>query len=155
MKDCLYLAKEFQAKNPDDNNNDGPRGHRPPGGNNNAFQDHDKVVATIFGGVASTESKRELKLTARRVLAVNAEDTAANPSYRPWSEVPITFSRADQWADIPYTGCFPLILDATIQKVLFRKVLVDSGSVLNLLFAGALKELGLRIGDLTPSDSSF
>ena len=57
--------------------------------------------------------------------------------------------------DIPYIGCFPLILDATVQKVLFRKVLVDGGSALNLLFAGALKELGLRLSDLTPSDSSF
>ena len=83
------------------------------------------------------------------------EDATANPIYRPWSEVPITFSRANQWVDIPYMGRFPLILDATIQKVLFRKVLVDGGSALNLLFAGALKELGLGIGDLTPSDSSF
>ena len=57
--------------------------------------------------------------------------------------------------DIPYTGRFPLILDATIKKVLFRKVLVDGGSALNLLFAGALKELGLGVEDLTPSDSSF
>ena len=37
--------------------------------------------------------------------------------------------------------------------MLFRKVLVDDGSALNLLFAGALKELGLRIEDLTPSNS--
>ena len=57
--------------------------------------------------------------------------------------------------DIPYTGRFPLVLDATIQKVLFKKVLVDGGSALNLLFAGALRELGLAISDLTPSDSSF
>ena len=57
----------------------------------------------------------------------------------------------DQGADIPYTGCFPLILDATIRKVLFRNI--DGGSALNLLFAGALKELGLGIGDLAPSDS--
>ena len=89
------------------------------------------------------------------MLTVTSEDTAANPSYHPWSEVPITFSRADQWADIPYTGCFPLVLDATIQKVLFRKVLIDGGSALNLLFARALRELGLMITDLTPSDSSF
>ena len=40
-------------------------------------------------------------------------------------------------------------------KVLFRKVLIDGGSALNLLFAGALKELGLGIEDLTPSNSSF
>ena len=83
------------------------------------------------------------------------EDTATNPSYCPWSEVPITFSRADHWVDIPYTWCFPLVLHAPVQKVLFRKVLIDGGSALNLLLAGALKELGLGITYLTPSDSSF
>ena len=113
------------------------------------------MVATIFGGLASNESRREWKLAARRVLAIASEETAVNPSYRLWSEVPITFSRADQWADIPYIGCFPLVLDATVQKVLFRKVLVDGGSALNLLFTGALKELGLELADLTPSNSSF
>ena len=113
------------------------------------------MVATIFGGLASTESRREQKLAARRVLSITTEDATANPSYRPWSEVPITFSRADQWADIPYTGHFPLVLDTTIQKVLFRKVLIDGGSALNLLFAGDLKELGLRIIDIAPSNSSF
>ena len=113
------------------------------------------MVATIFGGLAAVESRRDRKLTTHRVLAVNVEDATTNPSYRPWSEVPITFSRADQWVDIPYTGRFPLVLDATVQKVLFRKMLIDGGSALNLLFIGALKELGLGIGDLTPSDSSF
>ena len=113
------------------------------------------MVATIFGGLTAAESRRDWKLTARRVLTVNAEDAVTNPSYRPWSEVPITFSRADQWVDIPYTGRFPLILDATVRKVLFRKVLVDGRSALNLLFTGTLKELGLGIGDLAPSDSSF
>ena len=113
------------------------------------------MVATIFGGLTATESRRDRKLTTRQVLTINTEDAIANPSYCPWSEVPITFSRADQWADIPYIGRFPLVLDATIKKVLFRKVLVDGGSALNLLFAGALKELGLGIEDLTPSNSSF
>ena len=113
------------------------------------------MVATIFGGLTSNESKRERKLAARRVLAVASEETTANPSYHPWSEIPIIFSRDDQWADIPYTGHFPLVLDATIQKVLFRKALVDGGSALNLLFAGALSESGLAISDLTPLDSSF
>ena len=113
------------------------------------------VTTIIFGGLAAAESRRDRKLTTRWVLAVNAEDTIANPNYRPWSEVPITFSRANQWVDIPYIGRFPLVLDATVRKVLFRKVLIDSGSALNFLFARALKELGLGIGDLTPSNSSF
>ena len=83
MKDCLGLAKEFQAKKPDDDNNDRARGHRPPGDNNNAFQDHDKVVTTIFGGLAAIVSKRDRKLTARRVLTINSDDTIIDPSYRP------------------------------------------------------------------------
>ena len=57
--------------------------------------------------------------------------------------------------DNPYTRRFALVLDATIKKVLFRKVLIDGGSALNLLFTRALKELGLGVEDLTPSDSSF
>ena len=101
------------------------------------------MVATIFRGLTAAKSRRDRKLTACRVLAINIEDSITNPSYGPWSEVPITFSRADQWVDIPYTGHFLLILDATIKKVLFRKVLIDGGSALNLLFVGALKELGL------------
>ena len=72
------------------------------------------MVATIFGGLATAKSRRDRKLTARRVLAINTKDAIANPSYRPWSEVPITFSRANQWADIPFTGHFPLVLDATV-----------------------------------------
>ncbi|XP_066373951.1 uncharacterized protein [Miscanthus floridulus] len=96
-------AKEAEDKKLDNDTNDGARGRRPPGGNNNAFQDHDKVVATIFRGLTSTKSRRDWKLTALRVLAITTEDITANPSYRPWSEVPITFRRADQWVDIPYT----------------------------------------------------
>ena len=34
-------------------------------------------------------------------------------------------------------------------------MLIDSGSALNLLFVEALKELGLRLADLTPFNSSF
>jgi hypothetical protein len=57
--------------------------------------------------------------------------------------------------DIPYIGHFPLVLNATVEKVLFRKVLVDGGNALNLLFSGSLCELGLTAADLTPLDSSF
>ena len=65
MKDCIGLAREFQDKRHDDDASNGTGGRRLPGNNNNAFQDHDKVVATIFGGLASTKSRREWKLAAR------------------------------------------------------------------------------------------
>jgi hypothetical protein len=63
---------------------------------------------------------------------------------------PITFSRADQWSDIPYLGHFPLVLDPIIKDVRFQKVLIDGGSPLNILFARSLEELGLKKEDLTP-----
>ena len=50
------------------------------------------MVTTIFGGLAAAKSRRDQKLTIRRVLAINKEDAIANPSYHPWSKVPITFS---------------------------------------------------------------
>ena len=82
-------------------------------------------------------------------------DTVADPKYLDWSEHPITFSRADQWADIPYPGHFPLVLNPTIRNVRFKKVLIDGGSALNILFAGALTKLGLTKDNLVPVDSPF
>ena len=58
-------------------------------------------------------------------------------------------------ADIPYPGHFPLMLDPTIRNVWFKKVLIDGGSDLNILFAEALTELGLTKDDLIPIDSPF
>ncbi|XP_066385298.1 uncharacterized protein [Miscanthus floridulus] len=55
----------------------------------------------------------------------------------------------------PTQGASPLSSTQPSKRCLFRKVLIDGGSALNLLFVGALKELGLRLADLTPSNSSF
>ena len=55
----------------------------------------------------------------------------------------------------PIPKRFPLVLDPTILNVWFKKVLIDGGSTLNLLFAGALTELGLTKDDLIPIDSPF
>ena len=88
-------------------------------------------------------------------MSITKYDTVADPKYLDWLEYPITFSRADQWADIPYPRCLPLILDPIIHNVRFKKVLIDGGSALNILFAGALTELGLTKDDLIPINSPF
>ena len=88
-------------------------------------------------------------------MSITKYDTIAIPKYLDWSEHPITFSRADQWVDIPYPGHFPLMLDPTILNVRSKKVLIDGGSALNLLFARALTELGLTKDDLILVDSPF
>ena len=88
-------------------------------------------------------------------MSITKYDTVADPKYQEWSEHPITFSRANQWADIPYPGHFPLVLDPTIRNMWFKNVLIDCGSALNILFVGALTELGLTKDNLVPVDSPF
>ncbi|XP_066374886.1 uncharacterized protein [Miscanthus floridulus] len=88
-------------------------------------------------------------------MSVATYGPVSDLKYLNWSKHPITFSKANQWSDILYLGCFPLILDPIIKDVHFQKVLIDGASTLNILFAGSLEELGLKKEDLTPMDSSF
>ena len=88
-------------------------------------------------------------------MLITKYDMDDNPKYLDWSEHPIMFSRANQWADIPYPGRLPLMLDPVISNVRLKKVLIDGGSALNLLFAGALTKLGLTKDDLISIDSPF
>ena len=88
-------------------------------------------------------------------MSITKYDTVTDPKYLDWSKYPITFSRANQWTDIPYPGRFPLVLDPTIYNVRFKKVLINGGSALNILFARALTELGLMKDNLVPADSPF
>jgi hypothetical protein len=73
-----------------------------------------------------------------------------------WSEVPITFSRADQWTTFSEPGRFPLFLKPVVVGSRLNKVLIDGGSGLNVLFTKTLKKMKLDITDmLTKSTSPF
>jgi hypothetical protein len=53
------------------------------------------------------------------------------------------------------TRTFPLVLDLVIKNIWFEKVLIDSGSALNILFRNTLTELGLKPEVLEPYDAPF
>jgi hypothetical protein len=73
-----------------------------------------------------------------------------------WSEVPISFSRDDQWTSFSELGKFPLVLDPVVAEVRLTKVLIDGGSGLNLIFTSTLRKMGLDFMDmLVPSKSPF
>jgi hypothetical protein len=73
-----------------------------------------------------------------------------------WSEVPISFSRDDQWISFSEPGKFPLVLDPVVAQVRLTKVLIDGGSGLNLIFASTLRKMGLDFTNmLVPSKSPF
>jgi hypothetical protein len=73
-----------------------------------------------------------------------------------WSEVPISFSRDDQWTSFSEPGKFPLVLDPVVVEVKLTRVPIDGGSGLNLIFASTLRKIGLDLTDmLVPSKSPF
>jgi hypothetical protein len=106
-------------------------------------------VNVLFGGLPT---KRSQKATRREVFNIEP----AVPTPLRWSEVPITFSRADQWTSFSEPGCFPLVLKPVVAGSRLNKVLIDGGSGLNVLFTKTLKKMKLDITDmLTKSTSPF
>jgi hypothetical protein len=80
----------------------------------------------------------------------------AVPTPLRWSEVPITFSRADQWTSFSEPGRFQLVLKPVVAGSRLNKVLIDSGSGLNVLFTKTLKKMKVDITHmLTKSTSPF
>jgi hypothetical protein len=80
----------------------------------------------------------------------------AIPTRLRWSEVPITFSRADQWTSFSEPGRFPLVLKPVVAGSKLNKVLIDGGSGLNVLFTKTLKKMKLDITHmLTKSNTPF
>jgi hypothetical protein len=116
---------------------------------NNDFQEPDKTVNVLFGGLPN---RRAQKATRREVLSIEP----AVPTPLRWSEVPITFSRADQWTSFSEPGWFPLVLKPVVTGSRLNKVLIDGGSGLNVLFTKTLKKMKLDITHmLTESTSPF
>jgi hypothetical protein len=106
-------------------------------------------VNVLFGGLPTKWSQ---KATRREVFNIEP----AVPTPLRWSEVPITFSRANQWTSFSEPRRFPLILKPVVAGSRLNKVLIDGGSGLNVLFTKTLREMKLDITHmLTKSTSPF
>jgi hypothetical protein len=95
-------------------------------------------VNVLFGGLPT---RRSQKVTRREVLNIEL----AVPTPLRWSQVPITFSCADQWTSFSEPGLFPLVLKPVVASSRLNKVLIDGGSGLNVLFTKTLKKMKLDI----------
>jgi len=96
-----------------------------------AFQDADQTIACLHGGASTCSSRRVLKLLRREVCAVTPALEASQPLK--WSEVPITFSRADHPENTKGVGRLPIVVTPTIRNIEVGRVLIDGGSGLNIL----------------------
>jgi hypothetical protein len=116
---------------------------------NGDFQEPNKMMNVLFGGLPS---RRVQEATRREVMSIEL----AVPTPLRWSEVPITFSRVDQWTSFSKPGWFPLVLKPVVAGSKLNKVLIDGGSGLNVLFTKTLKKMKLDITHmLTKSTSPF
>jgi hypothetical protein len=154
--DCYHLRRTFS--NPGGGKKNKPANKEPEEddkgdkSHNAKFQNASKTINIIFRGDGDFGSWREQKLLLREIMSVEL----AVPRPLRWSEVPILFSRDDQWTSFSEPGKFPLILDPVVAEVKLIKVLIDGESGLNLIFASTLRKMGLDLTDmLVPSKSPF
>jgi hypothetical protein len=154
--DCYNLWRTFSNPSNDKKNkstdkepkedDQGDKSH------NAKFQDASKTINIIFGGEEEFSSRREQKLLLREIMSV--EPVVPRPLR--WLEVPISFSRDDQWTSFSEPSKFPLVLDPVVAEVKLTRVLIDGGSGLNLIFASTFRKMGLDLTDmLVPSKSPF
>jgi hypothetical protein len=144
-----YQLRRARKDSPDPRPPHDKKGKKKADEGNNDFQEPDKTVNVLFGGLPTKQSQ---KATRREVLNIEP----AVPTPLRWSEVPITFSRADQWTSFFEPGRFPLVLKPVVAGSRLNKVLIDGGSGLNVLFTKILKKMKLYITHmLTKSTSPF
>jgi hypothetical protein len=143
---CYQLRRALKST-PEPPHPHDKKGKKKNDGGNDNFQEPNKTVNVLFGGLPS---RREQKATCREVMSIEP----AVPTPLRWSEVPITFSRADQWTSFSEPGRFPLILKPVVVGSRLNKVLIDGGSGLNVLFTKTLKKMGLDITHMLTKGSS-
>jgi hypothetical protein len=145
---CYQLRRALKST-PEPPHPHNKKGKKKNNGDNNDFQEPDKTVNVLFGGLPS---RREQKATRREVMSIEP----AVPTPLRWSKIPITFSRADQWTSFSEPGRFPLVLKSVVAGSRLNKVLIDGGSGLNVLFTKTLKKMKLDITHmLTKSTMPF
>jgi hypothetical protein len=148
IEQCYQLRRALKDT-PDPRHPHDKKGKKKNDEGNCNYQEPDKTVNVLFGGLPS---RRVQKATRREVMSIEP----AVPTPLRWSEVPITFSCADQWTSFSESGRFPLVLKPVVAGSKLNKVLIDGGSGLNVLFTKTLKKMKLDITHmLTKRTSPF
>jgi hypothetical protein len=79
----------------------------------------------------------------------------ATPEYLNWSEHPIGFNRSDHPPKILHPRNHALVLEAQIGGFTSKKVFMDGGSSLNLIYEDTLRKIKILMNNLLPTETSF
>mgnify|MGYP005823880139 CR=1 FL=1 len=106
-------------------------------GGQKKFTPHVKAEDMIY---ATHIPKKERK---RALMDVYAVEPVA-PKFNPSSSFPITFDHRDHPTSICHGGSAALVLDPIIDGFHLTRVLMDSGSSLNLLYQDTVRKMGIN-----------
>ena len=67
----------------------------------------------------------------------------ATPSYLKWPQTAITFDQSDHPTHIATPGRQALVVDPVVEGTRLRKVLMDGGRGLNILYPETLQGMGI------------
>jgi hypothetical protein len=97
-----------------------------------------KLVLPITGGsISEPSNKKQKKEAHRRIQHVGVQGPFIMSK---WSHVPITFSQEDlQLKDYPHNDA--MVMSCVIEGFLVNNVLVDTGSVADIIFAKAFRQM--------------
>lgn len=79
----------------------------------------------------------------------------ATPIYIDWSDRFITFNQDDHPDYIPNPERYPLIIDPIVGNTHLTKVLMDGGSILNIIYADTLELMGVGRSQIHPGAAPF
>jgi len=105
----------------------------------------------IYGGPSTQLTMRQHKREHREVFAARM----TVPQYVNWSNTPVTFDRDDHPDRVIAPGVYALVVDPIIINTRLSKLLMDSGSSLNIIYLDTLDLLGIERAQLQPSVGGF
>ncbi|KAI5016376.1 hypothetical protein ZWY2020_006227 [Hordeum vulgare] len=114
-------------------------------------EDHFPKVHDTLMIFADVESNSRLKVVNRELNMV----VPSTPKYLKWSQTDITFNQSDYPPHVPTPRRRALVVDPVVEGVRLRKVLMDAGSGLNIIYANTLKGMGIPTSMLSDSNMQF
>jgi hypothetical protein len=143
LEECNMLRRYFNMAGPS------AEGGKDQGNNKKGGDKEEEFLEVhncfmIYGGQVANASARHRKQERREVCSVKV----ATPVYLDWSDKPITFDQGDHPDCVPSPGRYSLVVDPVVDNARLSKVLMDGGSILNIIYAETLGLLGVDLSTI-------